>query len=68
MQFNETYSISILKFWLKSHRSTTDDLNLLKKELFQVQLLSDTIVRERENENKNLLEENNKLKLELEKF
>lgn len=48
-------------------RPTVDDLNLLKKELVQVQQLTDTILKEKENEQKQLLREQNELKNRLEK-
>lgn len=49
-------------------RPTPDDINLLKKEIIQVQQITDSIVREKENENKQLLREFNNLKLEFEKL
>lgn len=47
-------------------RPTTDDLNLLKKELVQVQQLTDTILKEKENEQKQLMREQKELTTRLE--
>lgn len=44
-----------------------DDLNLLRKELVQVQQLTETILKEKENEQKLLVREQNELKSRLEK-
>lgn len=49
-------------------RPTLDDLNLLKKELVQVQQITDTLLKEKENENKQLIREQNDLKSKLERF
>lgn len=48
-------------------RPTLDDINLLKKELVQVQQLTDTILKEKENEQKQLIREKNDLSSKLEK-
>lgn len=48
-------------------RPTLDDLNLLKKELAQMQQLTDTLLKEKENEIKQLVREQNELKTRLEK-
>ena len=45
-----------------------DDVNLLKKEMFQMQQLTDTILKEKENEQKLLIREQNELKARLEKY
>jgi hypothetical protein len=51
-----------------SLRPTQDDIDLLKKELVQVQQLTDTIVREKENENKHLKRDFDNMKKNLEEY
>lgn len=51
-----------------SLRPTQDDIDLLKKELVQVQQLTDTIVREKENENKHLKRDYDNMKRNLEEY
>lgn len=48
-------------------RPTLDDINLLKKELVQVQQLTETILKEKENEQKQLIREKDDLSKKLEK-
>ncbi len=48
-------------------RPTLDDINLLKKELVQVQQLTETILKEKENEQKQLIREKDDLTKKLEK-
>lgn len=48
-------------------RPTQDDLDVLKKELVQVQQLTDLILKEKENQLKQLTRENNELQTKLEK-
>jgi hypothetical protein len=45
-----------------------DDFTLLKKELVQVQQLTDTILKEKENEHKQLVREQKELTARLEKW
>lgn len=42
-------------------------MNLLRKEMAQLQQLTDTMLKEKENENKLLVRENNEIKSRLEK-
>lgn len=56
------------KFLNRNIRPTKDDLNLLKKELVQVQQLSDTVVREKEYDLKLLKKENSELQNKNDKF
>jgi hypothetical protein len=48
-------------------RPTQDDLNLLKQELVQKLTLTDAMVREKENEQKQIVREKNELKAKLDK-
>ena len=49
------------------YRPAIDDFTLLKRELVQVQQLTDTILREKENEHKLLIREQKELTQRLEK-
>ena len=48
-------------------RPTLDDINLLKKELVQVQQLTETILKEKENEQKQLIREKDGLSKKLDR-
>lgn len=49
-------------------RPTADDLNVLKKEMVQVQELSELIVKDKENQIKQLTRENQDLSKKIEKY
>ena len=57
----------ITKHKLLFLRPTVDDLNLLKREIVQVQSLTDTIVKEKENQYNQLLRDHDDLKSDIEK-
>ncbi|CAF0706142.1 unnamed protein product [Brachionus calyciflorus] len=48
-------------------RPTGDDLDILKKELIKVQQVTEALLKEKENEQKQLIRENNELKAKIEK-